>query len=60
MKKWALPAAAAVLLATAWSHWPAVAQRAAEPAAAGELITFDQYRDFRARDQQQRQVRLAR
>src|ERR1700756_1514617 len=60
MKKWALPAAAAVLLATAWSHWPAVAQRAAEPAAAGELITFDQYRDFRARDLHQRQARLAR
>ena len=60
MKKWTLPAAAAVLLAMAWSHWPAVAQRAAEPAAAGELITFDQYRDFRTRDLQQRQARLAR
>ena len=34
MKKWTLPAAAAVLLAMAWWHWPAVAQRAAEPAAA--------------------------
>ena len=64
MKKWTLPAAAAVLLAMAWSHWPAVAQRAAQPApqsaAAGEMITFDQYRDFRGRDLQQRQARLAR
>src|SRR5947207_5998514 len=60
MKKWTLPTAAAVLLAIAWSHWPAVAQRATEPAAAGEMITFDQYRDFRARDLAQRQARLAR
>src|SRR5438105_5561147 len=61
MKKWTLPAAAAVLLAMAWSHWPAVAQRAPQPAAAaGDTITFDQYRDFRARDLQQRQARLAR
>jgi hypothetical protein len=60
MKKWALPAAAAVLLAMAWSHWPAVAQRATETAAAGEMVTFDQYRDFRARDLAQRQARLAR
>jgi len=60
MKKWTLPAAAAVLLAMAWWQWPAVAQRATEPAAAGDMITFDQYREFRARDLQQRQVRLAR
>jgi hypothetical protein len=64
MRKWTLPAAAAVLLTMAWSHWPAVAQRAAQPApqsaAAGEMITFDQYRDFRAHDLQQRQARLAR
>ena len=60
MKRWTLPAAAAVLLAMAWSHWPAVAQRAPQPAPAGDMITFDQYRDFRARDLQQRQVRLAR
>ncbi len=59
MKKWTLPAAA-VLFAAAWWHWPAVAQRAPEPAAAGEIITFDQYRDFRTRDLQQRQARLAR
>ncbi|HMD64393.1 MAG TPA: EF-hand domain-containing protein [Stellaceae bacterium] len=60
MMKWTLPAAAAVLLAAAWWHWPAAAQRAAQPAAAGEIITFDQYRDFRAHDLQQRQARLAR
>lgn len=64
MKKWTLPAAAAVLLAAAWWHWPAVAQRADQPAApsaaASDMITFDQYRDFRARDLQQRQARLAR
>ena len=61
MKKWTLPAAAAVLLAMAWSHWPAVAQHAPQPAAAaGDMITFDQYRDFRAHDLQQRQARLAR
>jgi hypothetical protein len=60
MRKWTLPTAAAVLLAMAWSHWPAVAQRAPQPAAAGDMITFDQYRDFRARDLQQRQARLAR
>ena len=33
---------------------------ASEPAAAGDTITFDQYRDFRIRDLQQRQARLAR
>jgi biopolymer transport protein ExbB/TolQ len=60
MKKWTLPAAAAVLLAIAWWHWPAVAQRATEPVAAAEMITFDQYRNFRTRDLQQRQARLAR
>jgi hypothetical protein len=60
MKKWTLPAAAAVLLAMAWWHWPAVAQRAPQSAATGDAITFDQYRDFRAHDLQQRQARLAR
>ena len=59
MIKWTLPAAAAVLLAAAWCHWPAAAQRAPQPAAAGEMITFDQYRDFRTHDLQQRQARLA-
>ena len=61
MIKWTLPTAAAVLLVAAWWHWPAAAQRAAQPdAAATEMITFDQYRDFRARDLEQRQSRLAR
>src|SRR5690242_16154669 len=60
MMKWTLPAAAAILFAAAWWHWPAAAQRASQPATAEELITFDQYRDFRARDLQQRQARLAR
>jgi hypothetical protein len=58
--KWTLSAAAAALLAMAWSYWPAVAQRAPQPAAASDMITFEQYRDFRARDLQQRQARLAR
>jgi hypothetical protein len=48
------------LLAAAWWHWPAVAQRSPEPAAAADAITFEQYRDFRLRDLQQRQARLAR
>ena len=60
MMKWTLPAAAAILFAAAWWHWPAAAQRAPQQPAAEELITFDQYRDFRARDLQQRQARLAR
>jgi hypothetical protein len=60
MIRWTLPATAAVLLAAAWWHWPAAAQRAPEPAAStSEMITFDQYRDFRARDLEQRQARLA-
>ena len=59
MIKWTLPAVAAVLLAGAWWHWPAAAQRAAQPAATSETITFDQYRDFRTHDLQQRQARLA-
>jgi hypothetical protein len=61
MIKWTLPAAAAVLLAAAWWHWPAAAQRASQPeAAVADTITFDEYRNFRARDLQQRQARLAR
>jgi hypothetical protein len=61
MIKWTLPVAAAVLLAAAWWHWPAAAQRAPQPdAAAADMITFDEYRNFRARDLQQRQARLAR
>jgi hypothetical protein len=38
----------------------AAAQRAPDPAAARETISFDQYRDFRLHDLQQRQARLAR
>jgi hypothetical protein len=61
MIKWTLPAAAAVLLAAAWWHWPAAAQRVSQPdAAAADTITFDEYRNFRARDLLQRQARLAR
>jgi hypothetical protein len=59
LRSWKLIAPAALLLAAAWWQWPAAAQRA--PTAAGpDLITFDQYRDFRMRDLQQRQARLAR
>jgi len=54
-----LSSAAVVALAiAAWSHFPAVAQRAAPPAAS-EAITFEQYRDFRRHDLAQRQARLA-
>jgi hypothetical protein len=62
MKRLTLVAAAAALLAAAWWHWPAAAQKAAQPAPAStvESVTFDQYRDFRLRDLQQRQARLAR
>jgi biopolymer transport protein ExbB/TolQ len=60
MKRSSLMAAAMLLLAAAWWHWPAVAQRAAQPAAAEEMITFDQYREFRMRDLEQRQARLSR
>jgi len=59
MRQWTLIAAAAGLLAATWWHLPAAAQRAAEPAT-GELVTFEQYRDFRAHDLAQRQERLAR
>ncbi len=60
MKRWVLLVTAPALVSAVWWQWPAVAQRAPEPAAAGEMITFDQYRDFRARDLQQRQARLMR
>ena len=60
MRRWTIAAAAAVLAAAAWWHWPAAAQRAAQPEAMGDMITFDQYRDFRLHDLQQRQARLAR
>jgi hypothetical protein len=60
MRGWTLMAAAAALLVAAWWQWPAAAQRAAQPEAAGDMITFDQYRDFRLHDLEQRQARLAR
>ena len=62
MRPWTLAAAVAALVTAAWWHLPAAAQRAAtQPApAASELITFEQYRDFRLRDLAQRQTRLAR
>jgi hypothetical protein len=61
MRRWTLVATVtAAMLAAAWWHWPAAAQRSSEPAAAGSAITFEQYRDFRIRDLQQRQARLAR
>ena len=59
MRRWMIAAAAAALLAGAWWQWPAAAQRTPEPTAAEEMITFDQYREFRMRDLQQRQARLA-
>ena len=60
MRSWKLIAPAALLLAAAWWQWPAAAQRAPTDAGPDQLITFDQYRDFRMRDLQQRQARLAR
>jgi hypothetical protein len=59
MRRWTFVAATAALIAAAWWHWPAAAQHAEQAATSGEMITFDQYRDFRARDLQQRQARLA-
>jgi hypothetical protein len=57
MRRWTLSIAAAALAIAAWWHLPAVAQRAAQPAAS-EAITFEQYRDFRLHDLAQRQARL--
>src|SRR5215469_8176967 len=59
MKRWTLLAPVALLVAAMWWQWPAAAQRAPQPAA-DQAITFDQYRDFRLRDLEQRQARLAR
>src|SRR6266478_6446627 len=58
MRRLTLLIAAAALAIAAWWHLPAVAQRAAQPAA-GEAITFEQYCDFRLHDVAQRQARLA-
>lgn len=60
MKGWTLLAVAAALAAAAWWNWPAVAQRASPRPSGGDMITFDQYRDFRIRDLQQREARLTR
>jgi hypothetical protein len=61
MRAWILFAAAAAILgAAAWWHWPARAQGASQAAVAGDVITFEQYREFRIHDLQQRQGRLAR
>jgi hypothetical protein len=60
MRPWTLAAAVAALVTAAWWHLPAAAQRAATQPAASELITFEQYRDFRLHDLAQRQARLAR
>jgi hypothetical protein len=58
MRPWTITIAAAALIAAAWWHLPAAAQRAPQPAAS-EAITFEEYRDFRLRDLAQRQARLA-
>jgi hypothetical protein len=56
MRRWMVLSAAALAIAAGW-HLPAVAQRAPQPAAS-EVITFEQYRDFRLHDLAQRQARL--
>src|SRR5277367_3243515 len=74
MRRWTLAAAASALLAAALWHLPAIAQRVAAPAAAPpaaaattaatppaaapQVITFDEYRDFRMQNIGQRQERL--
>ena len=60
MRPWTMAAAVTALIAAAWWHFPAAAQRAAPQPAASESITFEQYRDFRLHDLAQRQARLAR
>jgi len=61
MRAWTFAAAVAALVAAAWWHLPAAAQRATtQPAARSESVTFEQYRDFRLHDLAQRQARLAR
>ena len=60
MRPWTIAAAVTALIAAAWWHFPAAAQRAATQPAASEWITFEQYRDFRLHDLAQRQARLAR
>jgi hypothetical protein len=60
MRPWTIAVAVAALIAAAWWHFPAAAQRVATQPAASEAITFEQYRDFRLHDLAQRQARLAR
>ncbi len=60
MKRWTLFTVVSALIVAAWWHWPAAAQRAPQSAAAGDAITFEQYREFRIHDLEQRQGRLAR
>jgi hypothetical protein len=60
MRPWTIAVAVSALVAAAWWHFPAAAQRAATQPAASEAITFEEYRDFRLHDLAQRQARLAR
>ena len=60
MRPWTIATAVTALVAAAWWHFPASAQRAAPQPAASESISFEQYRDFRLHDLAQRQARLAR
>ena len=60
MRPWTIAAAVIALIAAAWWHFPAAAQRVVAQPAASEAITFEQYRDFRLHDLAQRQARLAR
>ena len=60
MKRWTLLAPVALLVAAAWWQWPAAAQRAPQPAATEHAITFDEYREFRMHDLEQREARLTR
>jgi len=60
MRPLTIAAAVIALVAVAWWHFPAAAQRAATQPATSEAITFEQYRDFRLHDLAQRQARLAR
>ena len=60
MRPLTIAAAVIALVAAAWWHFPAAAQRAATQPATSEAITFEQYRDFRLHDLAQRQARLAR
>jgi hypothetical protein len=60
MRPWTIAVAVSALVAAAWWHLPAAAQRAPTQPAASESITFEQYRDFRLHDLARRQARLAR